>query len=89
MSLYAEAGGNPLNLRRTLLYLQFFVHIEAVPTSPTYVSVHAVPLQDAPAATFAGHIHSALLSNNLNNINVTPVVMIDAHMEHFRRYLLY
>ena len=76
-SLHAESGEMPLKLRRTLLSLQFFVHIEALPTSPTYASIHTVALGNAHPDTFAGHIHSIITNANIQNINVTPMSATD------------
>ena len=73
VSLYAESGEVPLTLRRMLLSLQFFVHIEAMPTNPAYASIHAEALANAPPVTFAGNVHSAPISANVQNVNVSPM----------------
>uniref|UniRef100_A0A2P2I4W4 RNA-directed DNA polymerase from mobile element jockey-like n=1 Tax=Hirondellea gigas TaxID=1518452 RepID=A0A2P2I4W4_9CRUS len=76
-SIYAESGEPPLNVRRMQLSLQFFTHIELLPTSPTYETIHQRTPESQIAGTFAGMIHEICTDLQIININVLPIKFYD------------
>ena len=77
VSLYSDGGEIPLSERRMQLTLQFYSHIELLPTSPTYHCLHSNPLELSVRSTFASKVHSVLSMLNMTKFKITPVTIRD------------
>ena len=52
-SLYPETGEPSLSTRGAKLTIQFFIHIQLLPDSPIFKTIHRIPLEVAPPGSFA------------------------------------
>ena len=68
VSLSSDSGEIPLSERRMPLTLQFYSHIELLPTSPTCHCLHSNRLELSVQSTFAFKVHSVLSMLNVTNV---------------------